>query len=422
MRAALGLAWFASANAAVLCSAVHGHQASMAVARATPARARLGHPSGSAGDAPDSVPDKFEELRESGARFFRDLTEDQDLRFLRQLDALKPTLSYLGWQKDLKMAESYFVSQAGDARRMMAEMRRKQLLHDHKRGPHPPLPPPPPLPQPPPPPPPLPPASPPPVLPDDSCFAWESSSGKCVDGGPQWTTGYINEEGRLQATDPTRSAAMPAASLGPTKYNGYELSYSDAGTLQIYIPAEGATVQSRMSTTVAAVNLGLVSAAMRRVLMRAVGPQTAAVSTVATFTVFLSAYVFKIDLIEPATDTTITIGKYEWTVVRRTMAGVVILDKQGATDQLRRDWSDSFAAYTSDSRIAPEHREWTRTINELDRAGVYAKSSKTANSTANELLAKVDAHLQGLTLQHREEEAAAVNEEEVKYTGTRGLP
>ena len=113
MRAALGLAWLVSANAAVL-SAVNGHQASMAVARATPARARLGHPSGSAGDAPDNVPDKFKELRESGARFFSDLTEDRDLRFLRELDALKPTLSYLGWQKDLSAAESYFVSQAGD--------------------------------------------------------------------------------------------------------------------------------------------------------------------------------------------------------------------------------------------------------------------------------------------------------------------
>lgn len=93
-------------------------------------------------------------------------------------------------------------------------------------------------------------------------------------------------------------------------------------------------------------------------------------------------------------------------MVRRTMAGVVTFDKQGATDQLRRDWSDRFAAYTSDSRMAktgqrqvkvkPEHREWTRTINQLDREG----------GLSNELFAKVDAHLQGLTVQEREEKAA----------------
>ena len=156
--------------------------------------------------------------------------------------------------------------------------------------------------------------------------------------------------------------------------------------------------------------------------MRAV-PQTAAIAAVSTAAVFSSAYIFKRDVIEPATDTTITIGKYEWTVVRRTMAGVVTFDKQGATDQLRRDWSDSFAAYTSDSRIAPEHREWTRTINEL---GVYAKSSRDAQITlegnkelvgvyvnfrvSSELFAKVSAHLQGLTVQEREEKAAAANE------------
>ena len=166
--------------------------------------------------------------------------------------------------------------------------------------------------------------------------------------------------------------------------------------------------------------------------MRAV-PQTAAIAAVSTAAVFSSAYMFKRDVIEPATDTTITIGKYEWTVVRRTMAGVVTFDKQGATDQLRRDWSDSFAAYTSDSRIAktgqgqvkvkPEHREWTRTINQL---GVYAKSSRDAQITlegnkelvgvyvnfrvSSELFAKVSAHLQGLTVQEREEKAAAANE------------
>lgn len=103
-------------------------------------------------------------------------------------------------------------------------------------------------------------------------------------------------QGGLQTTGPTRSAAMPAASS--TKYNGYELSYSDAGTLQIYIPPEGATVLSRRSITIATANLGLLSPVVRRVLMRAV-PQTAAIAAVSTAAVFSSAYIFKRDVIEP---------------------------------------------------------------------------------------------------------------------------
>ena len=153
------LAWLASANAVVF-SATRGHRACMAVARATPAGARLGHPSGTAGEAPDNVPDKFENLQaaarvqrqgrecaslgESGASLLSEPTEDRDLKFLRQLDELKPTLSYEGWQKDLETAESLFVSQPNAALSRLDEMRREQLLHDHKSGRAPPPPPPPP--------------------------------------------------------------------------------------------------------------------------------------------------------------------------------------------------------------------------------------------------------------------------------------
>ena len=286
------LAWLASANA-VLFSTARGHRACMTVARVTPSGARLGHPSGTAADTP--VPEKFESENEP--------TEDRELKFLRQLDELKPILSYQGWQKDLDMAESLFVSQPNAALSKIDEMRREQLLHDQKPGRVPPPPPPPPSP-------PLPPQN---TDPDWDDWAW------------------------LQTSGPTLSTAMPAASLGPTKYAGYEVSYSDAGTLQIYIPAKGAKAWEKAATAYATVNAvwwPLVFPMLfpkRAAVLRAV-PLTAGAAVL--LDLFASRYIFKKTLIEPAMDTTITVGRYEWTVVRRTVAGVVTLDKQGATEGL----------------------------------------------------------------------------------------
>ena len=371
------LAWLASANAVVF-SATRGHRACMAVARATPAGARLGHPSGTAVEAPDNEPDKFENLQaaarvqrqgreraslgESGASLLSEPTEDRDLKFLRQLDELKPTLSYEGWQKDLETAESLFVSQPNAALSKLGEMRREQLLHDYKSGRAPP-----------PPPPALPPA-------DNNLEQaelreiFESTDADWLEQDYSITRAKLRdiikstaetaavmalqhpaemalrlevvinqdeEEDGLQTTDSTRSAAMPAASLGPTKYDGYELSYTDAGTLQIYLPAKGARVWQKAAAT--SVTVG--SVFTLRGLVRAVPMAAAAAGTAAAPALFASllwdlvsigcgGYLIGGYFIEPATDTTITIGRYEWTVVRRTVAGVVTFDKQGATEGL----------------------------------------------------------------------------------------
>ena len=154
------------------------------------------------------------------------------------------------------------------------------------------------------------------------------------------------DEDGPQATDSTRSAAMPAASLGPTKYVGYELSYTDAGTLQIYLPAKGAGVWDKAAATTVTV----ASMFTTRKLVRAVPLAAAAAAGTAAapalfasllfdlFSIGGAGYFCKEAIIDPATDTTITIGRYEWTVVRRTVAGVVTFDKQGATEGLIQDY------------------------------------------------------------------------------------
>ena len=409
--------WLASANA-ILFSAV-SDRAYMAVA-ATPARARLGKPSGTAGDKPD----KFELLDPERAE--TETTEEWDREVLRQLDELKPTLSYPFWQKDFDNAILHVV-----------EMRRKQLLHDRKR---------------PPPPPPLPDAS--TALPAggrsssstgngadvrlleatkagdlaavqaavadgasvraliDACgLVGHSSLYFRVYGHPWLVAARIKraiwsplKEARIRAyhangdengdeNDPTLSAALPAAS--PTKYAGYELSYTDAGTLQIYIPPKGVTVWGTAVTTVATVATVASSTVASRSIVRAV-PLTVVGTAAAPLLLFRllcgitstasSGWLFKKTLIEPATDTTITIGKYEWTVVRRTVAGLVTLNKQGATDGLLQNM---YACNADVEHFVPwaSTGEQRRLSRELGRAGV----------PLTEVATQIVAHLQGYT-------------------------
>ena len=59
---------------------------------------------------------------------------DDDL-VLRELDALKPTLSYQGWQRDVAEVESdYARYSVSIAARTLAKVRKKQQLHDGDRG------------------------------------------------------------------------------------------------------------------------------------------------------------------------------------------------------------------------------------------------------------------------------------------------
>ena len=424
----------------------------MAVARATPAGARLGHPSGTAGEAPDNVPDKFENIQaaarvqrqgrecaslgESGASLLSEPIEDRDLKFLRQLDELKPTLSYEGWQKDLETAESLFVSQPNAALSRLDEMRREQLLYDYKSGRAPPPPPPPP-------------GALPPQPADISNLEAELRRvyrrglarkdysitraklreliKTTAETAPvmalqdpeemalrlelvQIQDEEINQdedEDGPQATDSTRSAAMPAASLGSTKYDGYELSYTDAGTLQIYIPAKGAGVWDKAAATTVTV----ASMFTTRKLVRAVPLAAAAAAGTAAapalvvlllfdlFSIGGAGYVCKETIIEPATDTTITIGRYEWTVVRRTVAGVVTFDKQGATEGLIQDYWALVKLAESDEELS-DTEKGVRFKKELkllkEGEGLFCVLKQIARDPNEELVWKVLSHVRRL--------------------------
>ena len=115
-------------------------------------------------------------------------------------------------------------------------------------------------------------------------------------------------------------------------------------------------------------------------------PGAAAAGVLAAYIpqLFASAYVLKKTIVEPAIDTTITIGQYEWTVVRRTVAGVVTLDKQGETEGLLQNLCNTdcehFGQWANEGEVG-------RVSKELMRAGVPVQ----------ELGAKVVEHLQGYT-------------------------
>ena len=206
---------------------------------------------------------------------------------------------------------------------------------------------------------------------------------------------HANGDDNGDENDPTLSAALPAAS--PTKYAGYELSYTDAGTLQIYIPPMGVTVWGTAVTTVATVATVASSTVASRSIVRAVplivAPLTVAAAPLLLFRLLCgitstasSGWLFKKTLIEPATDTTITIGKYEWTVVRRTVAGLVTLNKQGATDGLLQNMyacNDDVEHFVRWANTG----EQGRLSKELGRAGV----------PLTEVSTQIVAHLQGYT-------------------------
>ena len=175
MRVACGLSLLTSTTA--LCyQVVLGHRS--CVARVNPAMARLGKPTASwRADGPYAVgpdvgngdPDLLQELdaieptlsyqgwqkdvaeieesyiqarggtSSTGRDAFFKLSgkqerHDQVLRWLRELDELKATLSYEGWQEDVAEIEEWhlnFPEQFGKAEQL-AKMRRKQQVHDRR--------------------------------------------------------------------------------------------------------------------------------------------------------------------------------------------------------------------------------------------------------------------------------------------------
>ena len=207
----------------------------------------------------------------------------------QKLVELKPALTYQGWQKDAaELHEAYIEGRfqwlAEDAPAQLAKMRRKQQVHERQ---------------------------------------------------------LEQEAARL-------SKILDA---GPTS-----LSYTDAGTLTIHIPPRARRDNVAFAPWLGAVTLtqsafffGVGSACQctARSLCTAVAPiALPAVSLIKWVkycgTVSIIATTLKQNIVDPAVDTTLTIGQYEWKL-RRTVAGVVTCEVEGATDTLRsadtKPWS-----------------------------------------------------------------------------------
>ena len=186
------------------------------------------------------------------------------------------------------------------------------------------------------------------------------------------------------------STDMPTASCA-------RISRTDAGTLEIYIPPGRTTLS--VEDEVATIGV-LLSAFLYSPLADAANlPRL-----LAPLLSFGVGLVMKRRLIDPAADTTLTIGQYAWKL-RRTVAGVVTQEEEGATETLRG----------TDTLLLSKHRGVYRTELRLYAAGKQAVRMDVVLQSPEEgdvLAANVNAYLQGL-------ETAPKNDagEEIKQGG-----
>ena len=109
------------------------------------------------------------------------------------------------------------------------------------------------------------------------------------------------------------------------------LSYTDAGTLAIYIPPRATPRDVLLGGPVSFFGVGWLCTACSIFLAPIALPMISLIKCVKYGLIAIS---LKQNLIDPTTDTTLTIGRYEWKL-RRTVAGVVTREVEGSTDTLR---------------------------------------------------------------------------------------
>ena len=271
---------------------------------------------------------------------------DRGDALLRELDTLKPTLSYQGWQRDVAEVERYwamFSRSSSTPASTLAMVRKKQQLHErvHKVT----SPPPPPI---------------------------------------------ANAEVPPLPLPGATSTDMPTASCA-------RISRTDAGTLEIYIPPGRTTLS--VEDEVATIGV-LLSAFLYSPLADAANlPRL-----LAPLLSFGVGLVMKRRLIDPAADTTLTIGQYAWKL-RRTVAGVVTQEEEGATETLRG----------TDTLLLFKHRGVYRTELRLYAAGKQAVRMDVVLQSPEEgdvLAANVNAYLQGLETEPKNDAG-----EEIKQGG-----
>ena len=119
-------------------------------------------------------------------------------------------------------------------------------------------------------------------------------------------------------------------------------------------------------------------------------------------------------LIDPAADTTLTIGQYAWKL-RRTVAGVVTQEEEGATETLRG----------TDTLLLFKHRGVYRTELRLYAAGKQAVRMDVVLQSPEEgdaLAANVNAYLQGLETAPETDVGEESKQGEVEGEGSRDSP
>ena len=117
--------------------------------------------------------------------------------------------------------------------------------------------------------------------------------------------------------------------------SGYERSYTDDGTLQIYIPPSGVTVLGGASASGAVAASVFASGSLLRTVALAAGTASAVMPLLCIPVCVVGAgFVLKRSVFDPATGTKLTIGRHAWSLVQRTAAGVVTREEDGATEDI----------------------------------------------------------------------------------------
>ena len=219
----------------------------------------------------ESIEDMMAQMRRKQQLHDPHKEESDRVLLLQELDELKGSLTYEGWQKDVARITVECLSDPWDVPDRIAGMRHRQQVHD--------------------------------------------------------TTA-------LSAASPTAMAAVSSGRAGGPA-SGYERSYTDDGTLQIYIPPSGVTVLGGASASGAVAASVFASGSLLRTVALAAGTASAVMPLLCIPVCVVGAgFVLKWNVFDPATGTKLTIGRHAWSLVQRTAAGVVTREEDGATEDI----------------------------------------------------------------------------------------
>ena len=219
----------------------------------------------------DSIEDMMAQMRRKQQLHEPHGERSDRVPLLQELDELKGSLTYEGWQKDVAEITVECLSDPWDVPDRIAGMRHRQQVHD--------------------------------------------------------TTA-------LSAASPTAMAAVSSGRAGGPA-SGYERSYTDDGTLQIYIPPSGVTVLGGASASGAVAASVFASGSLLRTVALAAGTASAVMPLLCIPVCVVGAgFVLKWNVFDPATGTKLTIGRHAWSLVQRTAAGVVTREEDGATEDI----------------------------------------------------------------------------------------